>query len=168
MDSGWPCPYQHMWLNVGDARGENHIAYRSGRQGYFPESVAGRWVRGNPAVAGGGNVTWTSTSTACHGWLPQLWRGKEPMHAASPGTTAVVGRTVSNGIYYYHHGAIDDVRVYNTALSATQVRQFMCLRPKGADIPKLGYWSFDETTGCNGRRYFRKESAGHGIHASDS
>jgi hypothetical protein len=138
--------YQHMWLGVGDARGENHIAYRSGRQGYFPESVAGRWVQVTAVARGERDMdlylNGMSLVTSSYG------ASTEPMHAASPGTTAVVGRTVSNGIYYYHHGAIDDVRVYNTALSATQVRQFMCLRPKGTGIPKLGYWSFDETTGA--------------------
>jgi hypothetical protein len=47
----------------------------------------------------------------------------------------------------YFNGLIDDVRIYNTAMSAEEILAIMLLKPTGSEPNLIAYWDFDEGTG---------------------
>ena len=51
------------------------------------------------------------------------------------------------GSLYTINGQIDEVRIWNTALTQTQIRDNMCKKLVGNELGLVGYWRFDETTG---------------------
>ncbi|MEK6614683.1 MAG: LamG domain-containing protein, partial [Bacteroidota bacterium] len=77
----------------------------------------------------------------------------------------LVGSTSTNGfpLYYqadkctigrdggvslaYFSGQIDEVRIYNRALTQTEIRDNMCQKLTGNEAGLVGYWRFDETSG---------------------
>jgi hypothetical protein len=47
----------------------------------------------------------------------------------------------------YFNGSIDDVRIYNRALSADEIQAIMHIKPIGSDPNLVAYWDFDAGTG---------------------
>jgi len=63
-------------------------------------------------------------------------------------TPMYIGCLLKNtGLYGFADGIIDDVRIYNRALSAEEVQWLMHTRPDIGDPNLVGYWGFDEGEG---------------------
>jgi len=58
-----------------------------------------------------------------------------------------IGRIPHIGGTQYFNGTIDDVRIYNRALSAEEIRANMHTRLSGDEPGLVGYWDFDEGEG---------------------
>ena len=56
-----------------------------------------------------------------------------------------IARLYNNTDYYT--GLIDEVRIWNVALTQTQIRDNMCQKLIGNEAGLVGYWRFDEITG---------------------
>ena len=58
-----------------------------------------------------------------------------------------VGGETDNGLYF--SGKIDEVSVWNTALTQEQIQSYMSTSPIGNEIGLVGYWNFNEGTGTS-------------------
>jgi hypothetical protein len=67
-----------------------------------------------------------------------------------------IGKTNPDSTFYFN-GAIDDVRVYNRALSAEEIGAVMFNIPASGEPNLVGYWDFDEGSGQKAG-----DSSGHG------
>lgn len=70
-----------------------------------------------------------------------------PMSSNFPADVAKIGYFFSNGINYWFKGMMDDVRLYNIALTQNQIRATMCKKLTGSETGLIGHWDFNETTG---------------------
>lgn len=70
-----------------------------------------------------------------------------PMSSNFPGDVTKVGYHFSNATEYHFKGLMDEVRLFNRALTETEIRQQMCKKLTGNETGLIGYWNFDETTG---------------------
>ena len=59
-----------------------------------------------------------------------------------------IGRRRFNGVTRgFYNGSIDDVRIYDMALTAEEIYNLMYKRPETGDPTLVGYWDFDEGQG---------------------
>ncbi len=68
----------------------------------------------------------------------------------SPGNIYYANRPLRIGWAYaseYFDGQIDEVRIWNRALTPEEIRANMCRRLRGNEPGLVGYWRFDECTG---------------------
>ena len=78
-----------------------------------------------------------------------------PLNTGMPNHIAICRRSdfqidaplCAGGRSDYFSGQIDEVRIWNTAQSQTQIRDNMCTKLIGNEVGLVGYWRFDETTG---------------------
>lgn len=131
-------------LEYGDGFGGNDPAYRNGKEATV-DDMKGSWnhitavVRSVSSIdlyrnginVGGGSTGGSSTNT---------------MDSSKPGF-ASSAYFISNGRVYRFKGAIDDIRLWNRALSETEIRQTMCVNLNGDESGLVGYWDFNETSG---------------------
>ena len=54
---------------------------------------------------------------------------------------------MNNGSFHYFDGVIDDVSIWNTALSQSTIQQYMNCPPLGNEAGLSGYWNFEEGNG---------------------
>jgi hypothetical protein len=140
----------YIYIQYGDGYGMKHHAFRRGKQATvnLPHS---QWrhvaavVKDDTqmdlyvdGVNAGGEFTGTSTSA---------------MNSDTPDGFASIGYLISNDVEYCYKGAIDDVRVWNRALSPEEVKVSMCNALTGKETGLIGHWTFDEPSGtvCNDR-----------------
>ena len=69
-----------------------------------------------------------------------------PNGTAQLGIGATVN-TAGNMSYYNFDGSIDEVRIWNKALTQTEIRDNLCQKLTGSEAGLVGYWRFDETSG---------------------
>lgn len=131
-------------LEYGDGFGGNDPAYRNGKEATV-DDMKGSWnhitavVRSvssmdlyrNGINVGGGSTGGSSTKT---------------MDSSKPGF-ASSAYFISNSRIYRFKGVIDDIRLWNRALSETEIRQTMCVNLNGDESGLIGYWDFNETSG---------------------
>ena len=73
----------------------------------------------------------------------------------------MIGKTIPSQSLFYWPGAIDEVRVWGVARTASEIAQNMRARLTGGESGLLGYWRFDEGTGTTSA-----DATGRGNHAS--
>ena len=130
-------------LEYGDGLGGNNPTFRRGKQATVG-SLKGAWNHITAVVKGvsdmdlylngidvGGVFTGTSSLN---------------MDSSKPGF-ASSAYFISNGVEYRLKGMIDDIRLWNRALSETEIRQTMCVNLMGNEEGLIGYWNFNETSG---------------------
>ena len=69
------------------------------------------------------------------------------MSILESGQYAFIGRQYSDLSYRFLHGMVDDVRIYNRALTGAQVTTAMTTVPVGPEVGLVGYWNLDEGAG---------------------
>ncbi len=132
-------------FEYGDGNGNNSPAYRKGKIAFLNSVVSDRWVH----ICGVMN-----SSSDIQIYINGIDVGGDysgssalPMASNFPTDVAKIGTYMSNGHVYKFNGEIDEVRVWNRGLSATEVRDGMCKRLQGNEPGLIGYWNFDETSG---------------------
>jgi len=70
-----------------------------------------------------------------------------------------IGRAGSGNAFF--HGMIDDVSVWNKALSETEIQRLMFERLGGNEDGLQGYWSFNEGEGTVTRDHTKNKNDGH-------
>ncbi|NOS92865.1 MAG: hypothetical protein HOP30_13155 [Cyclobacteriaceae bacterium] len=68
------------------------------------------------------------------------------MDSSKPGFASTAYFT-SNNIIYRYKDMIDDIRLWNKALSEAEIRTTMCRNLSGSESGLIGYWNFNETSG---------------------
>lgn len=79
--------------------------------------------------------------------------------AANTDSAAVLGLGGKPSVGDYFDGALDDVRLWSTARTAAQIREFMRTPLAGTDAGLAGYWTFEEGAGV---LTADRRSSGHG------
>jgi gliding motility-associated-like protein len=133
-----------LLIETGDGKGENLPTYRQGK-GMDLYNMYGRWNHYCAVVRGVGNIQLYINGYDAGGFLTGT--STLPMASNYPNDVAKIGYFLSNGITYRFKGIIDELRLFNKALSENEIRQQMCKRLTGTETNLIGYWNFDETTG---------------------
>jgi gliding motility-associated-like protein len=131
-------------ISYGDGLGENNIVYRRGISGTLAD-IGGRWVHVCGIMRDRFDMEVYVNGIKLNGFLQG--ESSEPMASNFPTDVAKIGYFASNGIIYHFKGIIDELRVFNTALTESEIRDQMCIKLTGNEPGLVGYWNFDETTG---------------------
>lgn len=70
-----------------------------------------------------------------------------PMGSNFPDDVAKIGYWYSNGATYKFKGKMDELRLWNRALTQEEVRETMCKKITESEPGLIGYWNFDELSG---------------------
>jgi gliding motility-associated-like protein len=130
-------------IEYGDGFGENHPAFRRGLNATI-SNISNRWTHVAAVVNGIDNIDLYVNGVNVGGDI--TGDSPNPMSSNFPGDVAKIGYFLSNSVTYRFKGAIDDLRVYNKSLSASEIRQNMCQQIAGNLPGLIGYWSFDGTS----------------------
>jgi hypothetical protein len=130
-------------IDCGDGFGGNNPAFRRGKfasvnlpkgQWFHVCSVVRSFFDMDLFVNGmnvGGQDSGTSSFT---------------MDSSLPGFASTAYFT-SNNIIYRYKDLIDEILLWNKALSQAEIQQYMCSKRRGTEPGLVGYWNFDETSG---------------------
>lgn len=133
----------HIGFTIGDGQGGNNPAFRRSRAGYFQE--LGKWVYMTAVAKSGYDI-----HTFLNGHdVSGEYQGTSslPMNSNSPAEVAKIGYLFSNGLVFRFKGIMDEVRIWNRALTEQEIRESMCRRLTKTEPGLIGHWDFDETGG---------------------
>jgi len=136
---------EFIFLEYGDGRGENNPAFRRGKKADFGSDITDRWFHATVVVNGIDQISIFLNGKDIGGYI--TGESSYPMASNYPTDVAKVGYFLSNGVVYRFKGKIDDLRVFNRALTEQEIRDGMCRKIPGATEGLAGYWSFDEISG---------------------
>jgi hypothetical protein len=91
--------------------------------------VAATWITPSVQIYVNGSPVGSTPTSQLGGTPETLWLGRD--------------QTLGQGIYGY----IDEVRIWNTARTADQIRSTMFLALTGSESNLVGYWQFNEGSG---------------------
>jgi gliding motility-associated-like protein len=130
-------------MDYGDGLGGNNPAFRRGKVANV-DLLTGSWNHITAVVKGPSDMNLYLNGINVGG----TYSGSSslPMDSSKPGfgSTAYF---ISNGVIYRFKGMIDDIRLWDRALSETEIRQTMCVNLIGNESGLIGYWNFNETDG---------------------
>ncbi|HEY9007882.1 MAG TPA: LamG-like jellyroll fold domain-containing protein [Ohtaekwangia sp.] len=133
-----------LLIESGDGRGENSPVYRQGKA-LDLYNMSGRWNHYCAVVKGVGDIQLYINGYEAGGYL--TGSSNLPMDSNYPKDVAKIGYFLSNGIIYRFTGMIDELRLFDKALSENEIQQQMCKKLSGTETNLIGYWNFDETAG---------------------
>jgi len=132
-----------FFLETGDGQGQDNPAYRRGKIVY--KTMPGHWVHLCIVVNGYDDIQIYMNGQNVGGDI--MGESSLPMFSASPTGTARIGRHLSNGVTYMFKGMLDEIKMYDIALTEHEIRSQMCKRIVGNEYGLIGYWNFDEVSG---------------------
>lgn len=133
-----------IWIEYGDGRGDGNPAFRRGKRADFP-NLTGRWIHVCAIVEGPSDMELFVNGFNVGGYY--TGESTLPMDSNFPGDVAKIGYFFTNGSIFRYKGQVDEIRVFNKALSQTEIRETMCKKPSVSEPGLIGYWDFDETAG---------------------
>ncbi|HEY9488275.1 MAG TPA: LamG-like jellyroll fold domain-containing protein [Chryseosolibacter sp.] len=133
----------HIGFTIGDGKGGNNPAFRRSRAGYF--KTLGRWIYMTTVAKSGYDIQTYMNGHDVSG--DYQGSSQYPMNSSSPGKVAKIGYLFSNSLNFWFKGIMDEVRIWNRALTTDEIRASMCHRLKANEPGLIGYWNFDETSG---------------------
>lgn len=134
----------HIGLTYGDGRGSNNPAFRRSKSGAF-QFFTGRWINIAGVIRGAEDMDLYLNGYNIGGTY--VGGSPLPMDSNAPADVAKIGKLFSNGITSYFKGIMDELRIWNRALTETEIREQMCHKLNGNEPGLIGYWDFDETSG---------------------
>ena len=88
-------------------------------------------------------VTWDGVTVSCY--LDGIFQGTESASGTYNGTQPIyIGNWQTQEGF---NGKIDDICVWNTALTQQEIQQYMDCPPTGTESGLVGYWNFEEGSG---------------------
>ncbi|HEY3430558.1 MAG TPA: LamG domain-containing protein, partial [Cyclobacteriaceae bacterium] len=135
----------NLFCEFGDGFGGNNPAFRRGKVANIP-NVEGKWVHVCVVMMSPFDIDLYLNGVNLGG--STTGESMQPMALSSPGDHAKSGYQISNdGLEYKMKGMIDEIRLWNRALTQSEVRSTMCKKLSGNESGLVGYWNFDETSG---------------------
>lgn len=131
-------------VQYGDGLGENHSVYRRAKAATF-SPVAGRWVNFTAVVRGATDMSIYFNGVDVGG--EYFGESNNPMKSNSPEEVAKIGAFYQNGVHYKFIGKIDELKIWDKALSEEEVQKTIFVKSSAAEAGLIGYWNFDEATG---------------------
>ncbi|MEP2667521.1 MAG: gliding motility-associated C-terminal domain-containing protein [Cyclobacteriaceae bacterium] len=133
-----------MWCEIGDGNGGNSTLFRRGKQATVSD-VLGKWINVSAVVRSPTDIDLYLNGINIGGGK----RGDSDMTMVSSfvGDTPKIGYFLSNNVTYRYKGIMDEIRLWDIALTEVEVRSKMCSRLLGSESGLIGYWSFDELNG---------------------
>jgi hypothetical protein len=134
----------YIHIQYGDGFGAKHHAFRKGME-VSVDLPADEWHHVTAVVKDhatmelyldGIKIEGEMTGTSGHG-----------MDSSSPEGFTSAGYFISNDVKYFYKGAIDDIRLWNRALSQDEISRSVCNTLTGNEAGLIGYWTFDENSG---------------------
>jgi len=136
----------HVGIQYGDGQGENNVAYRRAKSGTI-SPAAGGWV-----CLAGVMRSATDMSVYVNGVeITGSYSGTSnlPMNSNAPDDVAKIGTYHQNGLSYMFKGKIDDLKIWDRALSQQEIMDAAYGKQDRNDAGLIGYWNFDEADGSN-------------------
>ncbi|MBL0741348.1 gliding motility-associated C-terminal domain-containing protein [Chryseolinea lacunae] len=134
----------HVGMTYGDGKGGNNPAFRRSKAALMSDPT-GKWINVTVVFRGATNMDIYLNGINAGGDYEGY--SNDPMNSNSPGEVAKMGYWFSNGNYFRYKGQLDEFRIWNRALSESEIRETMCKKLKGNETGLIGYWNFDETSG---------------------
>jgi hypothetical protein len=135
---------ENFAIEYGDGMGEGSSVYRRGVRSINSDR-RGRWIHLCAVMRSA-----TDMELYLNGVLVNdTFSGSSnlPMASNYPNDIAKIGYYYTNSAVYHFKGMLDDLRVWNRALTETEIRATMCKKLTGTESGLIGYWNFDETSG---------------------
>ena len=133
-------------VQYGDGLGENNSVYRRAKSAIF-SPVAGRWVNFTAVMKSAIDMSIYFNGVDVGG----TYAGESnlPMSSNSPTEVAKIGYLSQNGVVYRFKGKIDELKIWNRALSLEEIQKTIFTKsPSSSEQGLIGYWDFDEPTGA--------------------
>ncbi len=158
--------YRGFWFTVsptsilcefGDGAGASNPAFRRGK-GATISSITGKWVNVCIVMIAPFDIKIYLNGVDIGGFST----GESNLGMKSPvsGDVGKIGYFLSNNVAYRGKSIIDEVRLWNRALSAQEVQRDMCRKLTGNEAGLVGYWDFNETSGSTA--FDKSPTAAHG------
>jgi len=144
-----------IWCEVGDGTGGSTPAFRRGKQAAV-NNVTGRWINVSAVMRTQFDVSLFVNGIDVGGQSRGV--SSLPMQSNYPGDHPKIGYFLSNNVTYRFKGVMDEVRLWNKALTQSEIRDGMCTSLSGNEPGLIGYWNFNELIGGT---IFDKSVRGH-------
>lgn len=131
-------------IQYGDGQGENHPAYRRGKSA-STSSLINKWVYVTGVIRGAEDMDLYLNGEELEGEYSGT--SELPMLSDSPDEVAKIGYWFSNDIENHFNGLMDNLNIWDKALSQEEIKETMCKTMNGNESGLIGYWSFDEDSG---------------------
>jgi gliding motility-associated-like protein len=131
-------------IEYGDGRGTNTSNFRRGKAGPV-QNIFDRWVHVTGIMRDANDMDVYINGINVGG----SYRGESqfPMKSLLPLEVAKIGYKSSSGVTYHFQGIMDELRIWDRALSVQEIREQMCKKLEGTEDGLVGYWDFDNTFG---------------------
>ncbi len=130
-------------MDYGDGLGGNNPAFRHGKNANV-DLLTGNWNHITAVVRNRYDIDLYLNGVNVGG--DYSGGSDKTMDSSKPGF-ASTAYFKSNGIIYRFNGTVDDIRLWNRALSQSEIRDTMCVNLAGSESGLVGYWNFNETNG---------------------
>jgi hypothetical protein len=131
-------------LDYGDGFGGNNPAFRRGKNATVSSPISGSWNHITAIVKGVWDIelylNGVNVGGEYSGSSNYLMDSSKPGFASS-------AYFISNGVVYRLKGLLDDIRLWDRALTENEIRNTMCFNLKGDESGLIGYWNFNEKSG---------------------
>lgn len=134
----------NLFFEYGDGHGDQNPAFRRGKSAPV-SNIENRWIYVTAVVKGRDDIQLFANGKDVGG----SYTGSStlPMASNYPGDVAKIGYFFTNSVTHRFKGMIDDIRIWNRALTEQEIREAMCRRFTGTEPGLIGYWNLDETSG---------------------
>jgi hypothetical protein len=135
---------QHMGISYGDGLGGNNSAFRRSKSATI-QDTRGQWVNLTAIIKSASDMSLFLNGVNKGG----VYEGSSinPLNSNSPNEVAKIGTWYSNNNTYFYKGQLDELRIWNRALSPTEVADIYLKKINNSHPGLIGYWSFNETQG---------------------
>ena len=144
-----------IWCEFGDGTGGSTPSFRRGKQAAV-NNVIGRWINVCAVMKGPFDINLFVNGINVGG--NSMGESNLLMASSFPGDHPKIGYFLSNNVTYRFKGVMDEVRLWNRALTEKEIRDDMCVTKSGAEAGLIGYWNFNE---LNGVTLFDKSARSH-------
>jgi hypothetical protein len=141
----WFCLSQtNLFIEYGDGNGDQNPAFRKGKSAQI-SNVGNRWLHITAVFKSAFDIQLYVNGFNAGG--SYTGDSSQPMASNYPNDVAKIGYFFQNSAVFRYSGIMDELRMWNRALSVNEIRETMCKRLKGDEPGLIGYWNFDETSG---------------------